>query len=120
MTKNNSKNKASGDRLPLTQLIDLVCEVLADNKAEQIDTIHLQGKADFADAMVVASGTSARHVTALADHLTQALKKNGYENVPTEGMEAGEWVLVDAGDVIVHLFKPDAREHYKLEKMWSV
>lgn len=105
---------------PLPELLGLVRSVLSDNKAEHIETIDLKGKADFADAMVVASGTSARHVTALADHLTQALKKHGYETVPTEGMEAGEWVLVDAGDVIVHLFKPDVRDHYKLEKMWSI
>ncbi len=105
---------------PVSQLLGIIRDVLSDNKAEHIETIDLKGKSDFADAMVVASGTSARHVTALADHLTKTLKKNGFENVPTEGMEAGEWVLVDAGDIIVHLFKPDAREHYKLEKMWSV
>lgn len=70
--------------------------------------------------MVIASGTSARHVSALADHVKSALKDAGIEPVPTEGLEAGEWVLVDAGDIIVHIFRPDMREHYNLEKMWSV
>ena len=69
--------------------------------------------------MIVASGISARHVGALADYVITALKQAGYESVPTEGQETGEWVLVDAGDVIVHIFRPDIREHYNLEKMWS-
>ncbi len=97
-----------------------MCTVLENHKAEQIQIIPLAGKADFADAMVVASGTSARHVSALADHLVAALKAEGYATVPVEGTDLAEWVLVDAGDVIVHLFKPEAREHYKLEKMWKV
>ncbi len=69
--------------------------------------------------MVVASGTSARHISTLADYVVTALKNAGYPSVPTEGMESGDWVLVDAGNVIVHIFKPDARDHYNLEKMWS-
>lgn len=69
--------------------------------------------------MIIASGLSARHVSALADYVVTALKQAGYEFVPTEGKEAGDWVLVDAGDVIVHIFKPEAREHYNLEKMWT-
>lgn len=70
--------------------------------------------------MVIASGTSARHVASLADHVVQALKAAGFPSVPVEGLEACDWVLVDAGDVIVHLFRPEARTHYNLEKMWSV
>lgn len=69
--------------------------------------------------MIVASGTSARHVVALADHVVTALKKSGYISVPTEGMEEGDWVLVDAGDVVIHIFKPEIREYYNLEKMWT-
>lgn len=69
--------------------------------------------------MVVATGISSRHVAALADYIVTALKKAGYETVPTEGKESGEWILVDAGDVIVHIFKADIRERYNLEKMWS-
>jgi ribosome-associated protein len=79
----------------------------------------LSGKSDIADRMVVASGMSAKHVGALADYVVTALKHAGYDSVPTEGRESGDWVLVDAGDVIVHIFKPDTREHYNLEKMWS-
>ncbi len=79
----------------------------------------LAGKTDIADIMVVASGTSARHVGALADYVVLALKQNGYISVPTEGRETGDWVLVDAGDIIVHIFKPEARDHYNLEKMWE-
>ncbi len=90
------------------------------NKAEKIVSIDLTGKSDIADRMVVASGMSSKHVGSLADYVVMALKQSGYESVPTEGRESGDWVLVDAGDVIVHLFKPEAREHYNLEKMWSV
>ena len=70
--------------------------------------------------MIVASGTSARHVLSLADHVVDALKGAGFDRVPVEGREAAEWVLVDAGDIIVHVFRPEARQHYNLEKMWSV
>jgi ribosome-associated protein len=70
--------------------------------------------------MVIASGTSARHVSSLAESLIVALKHAGFPHVPVEGKENGEWVLVDAGDIIVHIFKPDTRTHYNLEKMWSV
>lgn len=70
--------------------------------------------------MIVASGMSQRHVGSLADYLVMDLKKAGFPTVPTEGKDTGEWVLVDAGDIIIHLFRPEAREHYNLEKMWSV
>lgn len=70
--------------------------------------------------MIVASGSSARHVAALADHVAHALKEAGYDSVPVEGKDACEWVLVDAGNIIIHLFHPHLREHYNLEKMWSV
>lgn len=70
--------------------------------------------------MVIASATSARHVSALADHVVDALASHGYTNIPVEGRETCEWVLVDAGDVIVHIFHPETRKHYNLEKMWAV
>jgi ribosome silencing factor RsfS/YbeB/iojap len=94
--------------------------VLEERKAEKIQIIDLKGKADFADAMIIASGTSSRHVASLAGYVRDYLKHHGFDRIPIEGLEAGEWVLVDAGNVIVHLFKPEVREHYKLEKMWSV
>jgi ribosome-associated protein len=70
--------------------------------------------------MIIASGTSARHVAALADHVIEVLKGFGYNPIPVEGMDACNWVLVDAGDVVVHVFRPEARTHYNLEKMWSL
>jgi ribosome-associated protein len=69
--------------------------------------------------MVIASGTSARHVAALADHVIHALKEAGLAHVQVEGRDVGDWVLVDAGDVVIHLFRPEVRERYNLEKMWS-
>jgi ribosome-associated protein len=97
----------------------LITATLSDRKAEHIVTINLAKKADFADAMIIASGTSARHVAALAEHVVDALKEQGVVSM-VEGLDTGDWVLVDAGDVIVHLFKPEVREYYKLEKMWGV
>ena len=70
--------------------------------------------------MIVASGTSQRHLSTLADYIVMELKKAGFNSVPVEGKETGEWVLVDAGDIVIHLFRPDMRNHYNLEKMWSV
>lgn len=98
----------------------MIVSSLSDRKAEQIISIDLAGKSDVADRMIVASGTSSRHVASLSDAVVQALEDAGYEHVPVEGKESCEWVLVDAGDIIVHLFKPDVRAHYNLEKMWSV
>lgn len=82
--------------------------------------MNLEGKSDFADRMIVASGTSQRHVASLADCVVDALKKAGYNHVSVEGEDACEWVLVDAGNIVVHLFRPEARNYYNLEKMWSV
>lgn len=90
------------------------------HKAENIVSIDLHGKTDFADRMIVASGTSARHVGALADYVVKALKDTGLEYVKVEGKENCDWVLVDAGDVVVHIFRPEIRHYYNLEKMWSV
>lgn len=82
--------------------------------------LDLRGKTSFADAMVIADGRSNRHVSSMADKLSKALKENGFNYVAVEGLETCDWVLIDAGDVIVHLFKPAIREVYNLEKMWSV
>lgn len=113
-------NKTVYPKISLTNLERLIVSTLGDRKAEHITSLDLAGKSDIADRMVVASGTSSRHVAALADYVVQALEDAGYEHIPVEGKETGEWVLVDAGDIIVHIFKPDIREHYNLEKMWSV
>lgn len=83
-------------------------------------TIDLKGKADFADYMIVASGRSQRHVASLADKLVDALKKEGVDTVYTEGEKSSDWVLVDCIDVVVHIFRPELRAFYNLEKMWAV
>ncbi len=106
--------------MTLSSLERLIISALDQNKAENIVSLDLTGKSDVADRMIVASGTSNRHVASLADHLVDALKKLGFNPVPVEGQDGSEWVLVDAGDIIVHLFKPETRARYNLEKMWSV
>lgn len=82
-------------------------------------SINIEGKSALADYMVIASGRSNRHVGAIADHLISALKDAGYGKVRVEGMPSADWVLVDADDVIVHIFRPEVRSFYNLEKMWQ-
>jgi ribosome-associated protein len=89
-------------------------------KAEDTITIDLAGKASFADAMVVTTGRSNRHVGAVADRVLKGLKHAGIPDVHVEGMPHCDWVLIDAGDIIVHIFRPEVRDYYNLEKMWSV
>jgi ribosome-associated protein len=102
------------------ELLDLVTESLDDDKAEDIVAIDLAGKSSIGDHMVIASGRSTRQVSAMADHLIGKLKQTGIGRVNVEGMATGDWVLIDAGDIIVHLFRPEVREFYALEKMWAV
>ncbi len=83
-------------------------------------TIDLVGRSSLCDAIVVASGRSQRHVASTAEHLARRLKEEGYGGIRLEGLPQGDWVLVDAGDVVVHLFRPEVRAYYDLEKMWSV
>ena len=103
------------ERLAAPELLRRIVEVLEDGKAEEIVTIDLAGKSTIADYMVVATGRSARQVAALTDHLEQALPRP----LPVEGKAQGDWVLIDAGDVIVHIFRPEIRAYYNLEKMWG-
>jgi ribosome-associated protein len=93
---------------------------LEDDKAEDITVIDLAGKTSISDFMVIATGRSNRHVAALAQHLVERLKKRGLVPLSVEGLAQSDWVLIDAGDVIVHLFRPEVRAFYNLEKMWSV
>lgn len=102
-----------------TALIDLVLESLGDDKAEDIVSINLEGKTAIADYMVVANGRSQRHVGAVADHLLRRIKEAGYGTARVEGLAQADWVLIDGGDVVVHIFRPEVREFYKLEKMWA-
>jgi ribosome-associated protein len=83
-------------------------------------TIDLEGRSPLADAIVIASGRSGRHVSAIAEHLARRLKEVGYGTRPVDGLAQGDWALVDAGDVIVHVFRPEVRDYYDLEGMWSV
>ncbi|MBO0903435.1 ribosome silencing factor [Jiella sonneratiae] len=100
--------------------IDLVMQSLEDSKGEDIVSIDLGGKSALADYMVVVSGRSNRHVTAIADHLLRHLKEHGLGNAKVEGLQNGDWVLIDSGDVIVHIFRPEIRSFYNIEKMWTV
>ena len=96
-----------------------VLAILEDAKAEEISSINVAKKTAVADHMVIASGRSQRHVSAIADQLTRALKKSGIKKARVEGLPHCDWVLVDTGDVIVHLFRPEVRSFYNLEKLWS-
>jgi ribosome-associated protein len=102
-----------------TELLSAILASLEDDKAEDIVTIPLAGKSEMADHMVIASGRSSRQVAAISEHLADRLKQDLGVPVRTEGKDIGDWVLIDAGDVIVHLFRPEVREFYQLEKMWQ-
>ncbi|MEC8370044.1 MAG: ribosome silencing factor [Pseudomonadota bacterium] len=101
------------------QLLELIEQSLDDDKAIDIVSVDLTGKSSIADAMVVASGASVRQVGAMADHLREKLKAVGIKGISIEGLENSDWVLIDSGDVIVHLFRPEVRDFYNLEKLWS-
>ncbi|MFI0844491.1 ribosome silencing factor [Mesorhizobium sp. IMUNJ 23232] len=103
----------------VSRALETVLASLDDSKAENIVSIDIQGKSSLADHMVVASGRSHRHVAAVADHLLTALKDAGFGNARVEGLTGADWVLIDSGDIIVHVFRPEVREFYNLEKMWQ-
>ena len=105
---------------PQSELLKRIVASLEDDKAEAIVAVNLEGRSSLCDAAVVASGRSSRHVTAIAEHLARRLKEEGYGTRPVTGAAQGDWVLVDAGDVIVHVFRPEVREYYDLEGMWNV
>ena len=100
-------------------LADTVISSLEDDKAEDITVINLEGKSSLADIMIIASGRSARHVAAIADHLAQTVKDATGRPIKLEGLPNADWVLLDIGDIIVHLFRPEVREFYNLEKIWA-
>ena len=112
--------KAAPKAAPQSDLLKRILVSLDDDKAENIVTIDLEGRSSRCDAAGIASGRSSRHVAAMADHLARKLKEGGYGTRPISGQGQGDWVLVDAGDVIVHLFRPEVRDYYDLEGMWSV
>lgn len=99
-------------------LLDIAMTSLDDDQALDVVTIDLSGKSAIADHMVVASGRSSRHVSAIVDKLVEKLKREGGVVPRLEGVEQGDWALIDAGDIIVHVFRPEVREFYNLERMW--
>ena len=103
----------------LDALQAVIVTSLDEDKAENIVTLDLSGRAAFCDRMVIATGLADRQITAMAEHLQDRLEKTGIRHVPIEGAGGSDWVLIDAGDIVVHLFKPDARDAYGLEKMWG-
>jgi ribosome-associated protein len=104
---------------PPWPLMDVILDSMEDSKAEQIIPINVEGRSSMADGMVIASGRANRHVAAIAEQLVDKLKAFGQKDVRVEGLEQGDWVLVDAGNVIVHIFRPEVRSFYNLEKLWS-
>jgi len=100
------------------QIKTLVIDALEDRKAVDIQTLEVKDSSSITDFMIIASGTSRRHVGSVADNLVQKIKENGMLPLGVEGQDAGEWVLVDLGDVIVHIMMPDTRAFYDLEKLW--
>jgi len=101
-------------------VLELVEKSLGDDKAQGIVVVDLAGKTDIADFLVIASGTSPRQIGAITEHLRKKLKASGLTGISVEGAAHCDWVLIDAGDVVVHLFRPEVRAFYSLEKMWGV
>ena len=115
----NPAKKSAEAISALDALQAVIVTSLDEDKAENIVTIDLSGRAAFCDRMVIATGLADRQITAMAQHLQDKLEKTGIKHVPIEGAGGSDWVLIDAGDIVVHLFKPDARDAYALEKMWG-
>ena len=107
------------ERRDSAALVDRIVHWLDDAKAEDVAVIDLKGKTSIGDFMVIATGRSDRHVNAIAEQLLQALKDEGQGRVRVEGQPQCDWVLIDTGDIIVHVFQPEIRTFYNLEKMWS-
>ena len=103
----------------ISDLKEIVINTLDLNKAQDIVTIDLKDKSSMADYMIIASGTSSRHIQSLSEQVLEKLKNNGVRDSKIEGKESGEWKLVDGIDLIVHIFHPEKRKFYELEKMWS-
>ena len=103
----------------ISELKNEIENILSDNKAFEIQSINLKNKSSIADFMIVASGTSAKHIQALSEILMDMLQKKGFDNCHLEGKNSNDWKLIDAKDIIVHIFHPEKRKFYDLERMWS-
>tara|TARA_B100001939_G_scaffold31987_1_gene25003 strand:+ start:176 stop:562 length:387 start_codon:yes stop_codon:yes gene_type:complete len=101
-------------------LLNVAISSLEEFKAQDVVKINLVGKTSMADFMLIASGTSSRQIRAIAENTVTKIKKSSNVNVNIEGLSQSDWVLIDAGDIIIHLFRPEVREFYNLEKMWQV
>ena len=119
MASPKKKLAAAPEPIPEIRMIDIVLQSLEDAKAEDVVSVDIAGKSSLADFMVVTSGRSNRHVAAVADQVMKAMRDNGFGKPRIEGLPHADWVLVDGGDVIVHIFRPEVREFYNLEKMWQ-
>ena len=109
---------SAGSDLTSVALLDRILDSLDDDKAEDIVQVDLRGRSAIGDYMVICSGRSSRQVAAIAENLTDRLKQEHGRLSKVEGKDIGDWVLIDTGDVIVHIFRPEVREFYQLEKMW--
>ena len=118
-TNNTSPTKKSKFKESSDTLLNCIIKSLSENKAEDITTIDLSGKTSIADFMVVASGRSTRQVSSISQKLVDILKTDLGRLSKVEGKDAGDWVLIDTGDIIVHVFRPEVREFYQIEKMWA-
>ncbi|MEM8555888.1 MAG: ribosome silencing factor [Pseudomonadota bacterium] len=118
MAASTGANQAALGTTPSDILLALVLTSLETDKAEDVVAIDLRGRSEVADHMVIASGRSSRQVAALAEKLTERLKTDLRVSCKIEGKDAGDWVLIDAGDAIIHIFRPEVRAFYQLEKMW--
>jgi ribosome-associated protein len=118
--KGVSKRAAKTADVLVKATLKTVIASLEDSKAEELVTIDIHGKSALGDYMVIATGRSQRHVGAIADHLLRDLKEKGLGSPRVEGLPHSDWVLIDTGDIIVHLFRPEVREFYGIEKMWQV
>ena len=103
----------------MTNIIEKILLKLEDDKALNIVRLNLKGKSDVADFLVIATGTSSRHVSSISVHLIDEFKKLGVIGIKPEGLTRGDWVLIDGGDIIVHIFRDEVRQFYNLEKLWD-
>jgi ribosome-associated protein len=116
----DKKNSGTSDkRKKVDRLKDFIVESLKEDKAEDVKIISLDGKTDFAYYMIVATGRSSRHVISIADKLADKLIKEGVRGINIEGKAQGDWVLIDAFDIVIHVFRSEVREMYNIEKIWE-
>jgi ribosome-associated protein len=117
--KTSTKAAALKAQPDADKTLNIILSRLDDMKAEETITIDLRGKSAFSDYMIVTTGRANRHVGAIAENVTKALKENGIKNIHVEGLPNCDWVLIDSGDVVVHVFRPEVREFYNLERLWT-